>query len=92
MPLYHAAGLYLFLMMVHYWELPCAFGIADRSLSSDILMEALRYSGADSVILPPAILEGLSQTDEAVEVLKDLSWVIFAGDTFAPTPSVNFKR
>jgi thioester reductase-like protein len=79
MPLYHAAALYVSLLMVHYWDLPVALGIGDRPLSSDMAVQCLKYADVDSVLLPPAILEELSQSKESVDVLKDLAYVTFGG-------------
>ncbi len=83
MPLYHAAAMYMSLVMVHYWDSPVALGIGDRLLSSDMVLECLKYSGADAVALPPAIYEELSQVDEAVEVLSKLAWASVGGGMFA---------
>ncbi|KAL2161080.1 hypothetical protein VTH06DRAFT_8793 [Thermothelomyces fergusii] len=79
MPLYHAAGMYLTLLLAHYWDLPVALGIGDRPLSADMALECLRHADVDSVVLPPAILEELSQTREAIDALKGLSFVAFGG-------------
>jgi len=78
-PLYHAAAMYMSLIMIHYWDTPAALGIGDRPLSSDMALECLKYSHADSVVLPPAIYEELSQIDDAIDVLKGLSFAAFGG-------------
>jgi hypothetical protein len=78
-PLFHAAALYLSLIMIHYWDVPAALGIGDRPLSADMAMECLKHAEVDSVLLPPAILEELSQMQGAVEVLKKTSYVAFGG-------------
>ncbi|AEO67434.1 e1d19424-68e3-4b8d-b354-183af06ce9e3 [Thermothielavioides terrestris] len=83
MPMYHAAGLYLSSLMVHYWDLPIAFGIGDRPLSADMAVECLRCSDTDAVFLPPAILEELSQLEEGVAALKQLKLVCFGGGNLA---------
>lgn len=77
--MFHAAAMYISLFMTHYWDVPAAYGIGDRPLSADIVIQSLKHSGADSVILPPAILEELSQSEEDVEVLKNLAFVAFGG-------------
>ncbi|KAK4153775.1 hypothetical protein C8A00DRAFT_33460 [Chaetomidium leptoderma] len=79
MPLYHAAALYMSLLMVHYWDVPAAFGIGDRPLSADMVVECLECADVDSVLLPPAILEELSQSQASIDVLKKLSYVGFGG-------------
>ncbi|KAK1830460.1 hypothetical protein QBC39DRAFT_434846 [Podospora conica] len=83
MPLYHAAAMYMSMVMTHYWDVPTALGIGTRPLSSDIVLECLKYSGSDAVNLPPAILEEMSQMEEATEALSGLSWVAFGGGNLA---------
>lgn len=78
-PLYHAAALYTSLIMIHYWDVPAAFGIGGRPLSADMALECLKCADVNSVILPPAILEELSQIPEAIGVLNKLSYVGFGG-------------
>jgi hypothetical protein len=79
-PLYHAAALYISLIMVHYWDVPAVLGIGDRPLSADMVVECLKYADANAIILPPTILEELSQsTAESLDVLRKLSYVGFGG-------------
>jgi hypothetical protein len=77
--MYHAAAMYMSMMMIHYWDTPAVLGIGDRPLSSHTVLEVLKYSGADAVTLPPAIFEELSQSDEAIGALKGLTWAGFGG-------------
>ncbi|KAL2151784.1 hypothetical protein VTH82DRAFT_6882 [Thermothelomyces myriococcoides] len=79
MPLYHAAGMYLTLLLSLYWDLPVAFGVGDRPLSADLALECLKYAEVDSVVLPPAILEELGQTQQAIDALRGQSFVAFGG-------------
>lgn len=79
MPLYHAAALYISLIMIHYWDVPAVLGIGDRPLSADMAVECLKYADANAIILPPAILEELSQSTESINVLRKLSYVGFGG-------------
>jgi hypothetical protein len=66
--------------MVHYWDVPAVLGIGDRPLSADMALECLKYADVNSIILPPAILEELSQsTAESIDVLTKLSYVGFGG-------------
>lgn len=83
MPLYHAAAMYTSLLMPHYWDVPVALGIGDRPLTADMVLKCLEYSDADSVFLPPAILEELSLSAGAVKALSELSWVAFGGGNLA---------
>jgi hypothetical protein len=71
--------MYMSLLMIHYWDVPAALGIGDRPLSADMVIECLKYTNADSVIVPPAILEELSQEKEDIDMLKKLAWVGFGG-------------
>lgn len=78
-PLYHAAALYITLFSIHYWDVPAVLGIGDRPLSSDMVLECLKYAEVDSVVLPPVILEELSQSKESINVLKGMAYVGFGG-------------
>jgi hypothetical protein len=78
-PLFHAAALYLSLMLVQYWDLPVALGIGDRPLSADIAVECLKYADVDAIVLAPAIVEELSQSQESTDVLKKLAYVCLGG-------------
>lgn len=71
--------MYMTMIMTHYWDVPTALGIGNRPLTSNMVLECLKYSGSDAVILPPAIVEEMSQMDEAIEALPKLSWVGFCG-------------
>ncbi|KAH6844497.1 hypothetical protein B0I37DRAFT_164453 [Chaetomium sp. MPI-CAGE-AT-0009] len=79
MPLYHAAALYLTFLMIHYWDVPVALGVGDRPLSADMALECVKHAQVDAVLLPPAILEELSQGGESMDVLKQLAYVGFGG-------------
>ena len=83
-PLYHAAALYLSLVMVHYWNVPAAFGIGNRPLSAEVAEDCLKYADVDAVVFPPAILEEMSQSKESMDVLKMLAYVGFGGGMHAP--------
>ncbi|KAK4233215.1 hypothetical protein C8A03DRAFT_39096 [Achaetomium macrosporum] len=83
MPLYHAAALYLSLVMIHYWDTPAALGIGDRPLSAEMVEEYVKYAGVDAIILPPAILEEVSQSEQSIRALAKLSYVGFGGGNLA---------
>ncbi|KAH7635497.1 hypothetical protein B0T09DRAFT_405537 [Sordaria sp. MPI-SDFR-AT-0083] len=84
MPLYHAAGMYISMLMMHYYDTPGALGVGDRPLSSDLVLEYIKYADIEGMTLPPAILEELSQDEEAIEALKTLNFVSFGGGNLAP--------
>jgi hypothetical protein len=78
-PLFHAAALYLSLFFVHYWDLPIALGIGDRPLCADMAIECLKYADVDAIVLAPAIVEALSQSQESTDALKKLAYVVLGG-------------
>ncbi|KAL7629881.1 hypothetical protein AAE478_001404 [Parahypoxylon ruwenzoriense] len=78
MPLFHAAGMYLFIFSI-YWGTPVAFGIGDRPLSADLVIECLENVDVEGVMLPPALLEEMSQSEEYINPLAQLKLVVFGG-------------
>jgi hypothetical protein len=74
--------------MVHYWNVPAAFGIGNRPLSAEMTEDCLKHADVDAVVLPPAILEEMSRSKESMDVLKKLAYVGFGGGTHA---SLNAK-
>ncbi|KAK3948964.1 hypothetical protein QBC32DRAFT_408241 [Pseudoneurospora amorphoporcata] len=84
MPLYHAAAMYVSMFMTHYLDTPGVLGLGDRPLSSDLVLEYIKYADVQAMTLPPAILEELSQEDEAIQALSKLSFVAFGGGNLAP--------
>jgi hypothetical protein len=82
-PLFHAAGIFTSIMMPLYWDVPVALGIGHRPLSSPMVIECLDNLDADSVLLPPVILEELSQSEETMKPLKKLSFAAFAGGKYS---------
>jgi acyl-CoA synthetase (AMP-forming)/AMP-acid ligase II len=83
MPLFHAAGLYCFLTTALYYETPVALALPNRPLSAESVLEALENTHAEATMLPPAILEDMSQDDRYIESLKKLNMVFFAGGNLA---------
>ncbi|KAK5633742.1 hypothetical protein RRF57_009457 [Xylaria bambusicola] len=83
MPLFHAAGLFAFLTFSLYYETPVALGIPERPVSTDSIAECLENVDVQGTLLPPAILEDMSQSDRYIEPLRKLNIVCFAGDTDA---------
>lgn len=84
-PLYHAAAMYISMIMIHYWDVPAALGIGNVPLSSVSVMEYLHHAEVDAVILPPAVLEELSHDTESVEALAKLEFVGFGGGECLPS-------
>ncbi|KAI0875903.1 hypothetical protein GGS24DRAFT_264456 [Hypoxylon argillaceum] len=83
MPLFHAAGLYGFFSTVIYYGTPVALGLSDRPLSSESVAECLQNVDVSVAMLPPAILEDMSQSADHIEVLKKLHMVFFGGGNLA---------
>lgn len=86
-PLFHAAGLCMFINAM-CWDHSFAFGM-ERPLSSDLVGESLNNVDADATMLPPAILEHMSQSDSCVRALQKLKFVIYGGGmSTRPFPQV----
>ncbi|KAI0016851.1 nonribosomal peptide synthetase [Xylariomycetidae sp. FL0641] len=83
MPLFHAAGMYFFFLIAVYWGTPVAFGLPDRPLSSDLVTECLKFAGVKTALLPPAILEDMSQDDACIAELAKMNSVLFGGGNLA---------
>lgn len=84
MPLFHAAGTYIFLFMAVYWDTPVVLGHPDTPLSVQMVSDCLRYAGCDCAVLPPAILAMMSESDEHIEQLKDLKYACYGGGALPP--------
>ncbi|KAI0481939.1 hypothetical protein GGR56DRAFT_684376 [Xylariaceae sp. FL0804] len=83
MPLFHAAGMYIFLTTVIWYKTPVALGLVDRPLSSDSVVECLEHADVEGAILPPAILEDMSQSESYIKPLAKLKMVVFGGGNLA---------
>ncbi|KAI0442900.1 hypothetical protein F4803DRAFT_517210 [Xylaria telfairii] len=83
MPLFHAAALYCFLVIALYYETPIALSLPDRPLSAESILESLAQVDAEGVVLPPALLEDMSQSNRYIEPLQKLNLVSFAGGNLA---------
>ena len=70
------------MLNMHYYNQPVSLGISERPLTADLVIECLKYVDAETVLLPPALLEELSVDDEAIKVLKKLRYVIFGGGKY----------
>ncbi|KAK7926774.1 Non-canonical non-ribosomal peptide synthetase [Apiospora marii] len=79
MPLFHAAGIYFGALNSIYWDTAVALGIPDRPLTSELAKECLQYADVQGALLPPAIVEEMSQSDECIQVMKKMSLIGFGG-------------
>ncbi|KAI3400709.1 hypothetical protein diail_1918 [Diaporthe ilicicola] len=83
MPLFHIAGLLCAVSMSMFWDTPVCLGIAERPLSSDLVVECLDNLDVQSTLLPPALIEDLSQSEEGLKALTKLDVVAFGGGNLA---------
>ncbi|KAI8625476.1 hypothetical protein F5Y19DRAFT_489620 [Xylariaceae sp. FL1651] len=83
MPLFHAAALYVFVLNVIWWKVPIVLGLGDKPLTSDLTLECLEHLEVESAVLPPSILEDMSQDAGCVEALRKLHLVPIAGGSLA---------
>ncbi|OTA63356.1 nonribosomal peptide synthetase, partial [Hypoxylon sp. EC38] len=79
MPLFHAAGVFVFVFSAIFWDTPIALGIGDRPLSIDLILESLDHADVEGIMLPPAMLEEMSHNDEYIRPLAKLNLVLFGG-------------
>lgn len=83
MPQFHMAGLLGTACLSFHQNTPLAMGIADKPVSADMVIECLRYADVESALLPPALIEELSQSEEGVRALAKLNTVAFGGGNLA---------
>ncbi|PNP55829.1 hypothetical protein THARTR1_04049 [Trichoderma harzianum] len=79
MPLFHGVGIAASIMFITYYGLPCALGIPERPLSEDLVKECLANSGVDAALLPPSIIDGMSQTEDGLEAITKLKSISYGG-------------
>jgi acyl-CoA synthetase (AMP-forming)/AMP-acid ligase II len=79
MPLFHVAGSGFFMLITVYHGAQIYLGMPDRPLNAELVTECLISAGVDAAFLPPSILEELSPSDQGIEQLLKLSYVICSG-------------
>jgi len=79
MPLFHVAGCGFLIISTVYYGAQICLGIPDRPISAELVAECLTPADVDGAVLPPSILEELSLSDQGIEQLSKLSYVIFVG-------------
>jgi hypothetical protein len=77
-PLFHAAALYSFINIAIYRASPIVFSV-ERPLSSDLVVETLKNVDVEGALLPPSILEDMSQDDTCIRALQKLKFIPFGG-------------
>lgn len=83
MPLFHTAGIVCTVCTAIYWGTPVVLGNSDRPQTADLIIETLKNIDVESVMLAPAIIEDLSQTEEGTKALAGVKEVCFGGGNLA---------
>lgn len=83
MPLFHMAGLICTVSLAFYWDTPVVLGISDRPLTAELVLATLAHADAQSMLLAPAVVEDLSQTEAGIAALARLNIVAFGGGNLA---------
>lgn len=79
MPLFHAAGIMLTTLCAFYYNTTIVFRDPSRPITGDNVAKWLQNSNPGWTAIPPAILDQMSQSDEAMNELKRLHIVAFGG-------------
>lgn len=82
MPLFHAAGIYVSILTIAYWDIPIALDIADRPLSAGLATQTLETLDVQGAIIPPSVLEDMSHDEESIKALSRLKVVPFGGGKY----------
>lgn len=53
--------------------------LPEKAVTPDTVLETIKYSKADAVVLPPSIAAEMSNDEEYIEPLKKLSFVTTGG-------------
>ena len=77
--------------MTLFWNYPMALSVPKRPLSSDLVLESLANLDADAVVLPPSIIEVMSESPENVRALSRLKLVVYVGGRSRPLDSESTK-
>ncbi|PYI35269.1 acetyl-CoA synthetase-like protein [Aspergillus indologenus CBS 114.80] len=86
-PLFHTAGIAPTILMAFYYDAPIAFRDPSVPITGDNVVDWLQNTDAGFTLLPPAVLEQMSRSEIAIEELKKLHAVGFAGGPVAPDPA-----
>ncbi|KAM0490540.1 hypothetical protein ACHAP8_011445 [Fusarium lateritium] len=83
MPMFHGAGVYATISSI-FTGSTTVMPIVNKPLSVDAVMESLEYSGAQGLVLPPFIVEGIAASEKGIEALTKLQFLKFAGGNLSP--------
>jgi acyl-CoA synthetase (AMP-forming)/AMP-acid ligase II len=78
-PLFHALGVYFFIAVSIYWNTPMVLSHPEKAITPDTVLETIKYSMADAVILSPSIAADMSNDKGYIEPLKRLAFVTTGG-------------
>lgn len=78
MPMFHGAGVHASISGI-FTETTTVMSLPNKPLGVDSVLECLEGSGAQGVVLPPFIVEGLAASEKGVEALLKLQFLKFAG-------------
>ncbi|KAJ5688182.1 hypothetical protein N7536_010801 [Penicillium majusculum] len=84
MPLFHAAGIMLSTLCAFYYNTPIVFRDPSRPITGDNVVKWLQNSNPGWTAIPPAILDHMSHSEEAMNELKKLHIVAFGGGAITP--------
>ncbi|KAL7917709.1 hypothetical protein ACQKWADRAFT_325439 [Trichoderma austrokoningii] len=85
MPAFHMAGVGIMSFFGIYFGTKIILGVPNRPLSADMVAECLKITDCDAAILPPSILEDMSDNDEHIRLLADLELIGFGGGNLSPS-------
>ncbi|KAB5511705.1 hypothetical protein GE09DRAFT_1180021 [Coniochaeta sp. 2T2.1] len=88
MPLFHAAGWWIFIIWRFYHDKPIALPIADQPMSPHIIRQSITFSGSDAAFLVSSVLDAVGRSEEGIAVLRKLAYVAFGGGSL-PTDTGN---
>ena len=83
MPMFHAAGVYATIAGI-FTKTTTVMSLPNKPLGVDSVLECLEGSGAQGMVLPPFIVEGLAASEKGVEALLKLQFLKFAGGNLSP--------
>ncbi|KAL7920237.1 hypothetical protein ACQKWADRAFT_328838 [Trichoderma austrokoningii] len=83
MPLFHAAGLGMLMMLTVNYKMPCALNIPEKPLNTELVMQSLAHAGVDGALLPPSVIEDVSSTKDGLKALANLNFLSFGGGSLS---------
>ncbi|EPS28358.1 hypothetical protein PDE_03304 [Penicillium oxalicum 114-2] len=81
-PFFHLMG-FIPLTVSIFHNVPFTY-LPDKPLSVEILADTIKKTKPKVAVLPPSLLEDMSQTETGIEALKTVKYVYFGGAPLAP--------